>query len=83
MMDGMSFNRIFKGVHLSTAYVAVTMVLASWMANAQDTSPAFKPDQGETPIVKICDIPGTALEIAMVKVPATNGKKAFWISNRG
>ena len=80
MMDGMSFNRIFKGVHLSTAYVAVTMVLASWMANAQDTSPAFKPDQGETPIVKICDIPGTALEIAMVKVPATNGKKAFWIS---
>ena len=80
MMNEMSIRGLFNGFHLTTAYVVVVMVLAFDSAHGQDT-PAIKgPAKAESPTVRVCPIPGTALEIPMVQVPAQNGQKAFWMS---
>lgn len=83
MMNEMFVRRLFNGLPLGTAYVAVVLILLSVNSNAQETKAVEESEQAEPPKsleIRICTIPGTALELSMIKVPASDGRMAFWMS---
>ncbi len=80
MMVVMSIGRLLTGFHFTTAYVVVAILLSPNSANGEDTpAPTRQTPPGDT-LVQNCPIPGTALEVSMVKVPARNGNQSFWMS---
>ena len=80
MMNVMSLGRLITGFHFTTAYVVVAMILTSDSGNGDNTTSGTEPPSSETVAVKNCPIPGTALKVAMVHVPASNGNRSFWMS---
>ena len=73
MMVVMSIGRLLTGFHFTTAYVVVAILLFSQFGKWRGYA---RPDQADPPgdtLVQNCPIPGTALEVSMVKVPARTG----------